>query len=195
MKKHHFNISKREFIDFQNGCEVAFRAIYDQYHLLLYTYVYSTNRSEYLAEEVVQEAFINLFKNRKNLENRRGIYPYLFVSVKRLIIMRFRKEVIRSRYNNYLHLNWTEETESVEEVVHLKELNGFINTCIDELPRRQKEIYTLNKKEGLSYKEIAARLDVSVHTVKNQLISASKNLRIKIKRYYSVLICFFFFFH
>lgn len=66
---------------------------------------------------------------------------------------------------------------SVEEKYNEKESSQFIEKLIKKLPVRQQQVYLLSKQEGLSRNEIAQKLELSPHTVKNHLLEAVKFLR------------------
>jgi len=74
-----------------------------------------------------------------------------------------------------------------------RELREALQNSIDELPLRQKQVYTMNKLEDKSYQEIADDLGLSRSTVKNQIIAATKIIRLKLSKYH--LFIFFCFFH
>ncbi len=177
-------ISKTDFKDFKKGCQAAFKLIFNLYHRILYSYVlgYCKNADE--AEELVQEAFVTLFLQRSKFRSPDGIYPFLFTSVKRLMISSFRKKVVRMKYDEYLKQHWREECEQTENQLDSAELSGVLESVIEALPERQREVYTLNKFEDLSYQDIAALLGVSKNTVKNHLTAASRTVRDKIEKAY-----------
>src|SRR5690606_18426030 len=111
---------------------------------VLFRYVSAFAGEEGEAEELVQEAFVILFSNRRNVTNPEGIYPFLFTTIKRLAISNFRKRIVRAKYKNYLALHWKEDCRQTENQLKASELNVLLSDAIDELPERQKEIYTLN---------------------------------------------------
>ncbi|MCY4780264.1 RNA polymerase sigma-70 factor [Sphingobacterium sp. UT-1RO-CII-1] len=182
-----------EFESFREGCASSFRVIYDSYHQILYRYAQTISNDDFEAEEVVQEVFIAFFNNRNKINEPAGIYPYLFTLTKRLLIMRFRSRVVKARFNKHLEVSWDEGCYSTEEKIIYNDLQEFVDKCVDQLPEKQKEIYKLNKTNGMSYKEIARLTGVSIHTVKNQLIAASKKIKPKIEKYYLTFLLFFFY--
>ena len=75
---------------------------------------------------------------------------------------------------------WTNVQQIINEAelhVAAKEYNQIIQRAIDQLPPQRKLIYQLNKEDGLSYQQIAEELNISRHTVKNQLFSAVQSVR------------------
>ncbi|NGM90421.1 sigma-70 family RNA polymerase sigma factor, partial [Parapusillimonas sp. SGNA-6] len=68
-----------------------------------------------------------------------------------------------------------------------REIWDVLQMSIDELPERQKQVYTMNKLEDKSYQEIADDLGLSRSTVKNQIITATKIIRLKLSKYHLLL--------
>lgn len=69
------------------------------------------------------------------------------------------------------------QTERKIEADHYRHL---LDQYLSKLPDQQRLIFNLSKKEGLSHKKIAAKLNISPHTVRNHLAQAMKNIRSEI---------------
>lgn len=177
-------ISDSDFIEFKKGKHLVFQIIFEAYHKSLYHYVLGFVRKADEAEELVQEAFVNLFVSRSNLRDAAGIYPFLFTVTKRLMISGFRKKMVRMKYEEYFTNHWREDCWQTENHLKARELEVLLDDAIDELPERQKEIYTLSKFDELSYQDIADVLGLSKNTVKNHLIAASRRIKDKIEKAY-----------
>lgn len=192
MKQHHKEISKSDFKAFKDGCSHAFRLVFDCYYDILYRYAFSFSNDDHKAQDIVQESFIKLFKHKKEIASSSGIYPYLFVLMKRLLINNYRQEVVCFKYKEHIGSNWDESCNHTLEQIELNELVIILNESISKLPAKQKQVYQLSKISGLSYKEISYRTGSSINTVKNQLISASKTIRLNLEKYLLVLNLIFF---
>ncbi|PRD48858.1 RNA polymerase sigma factor [Sphingobacterium haloxyli] len=180
-------ISDVEFADFKIGDHKAFRKVFDAYHKSIYNYAYKFSKNHDEAEELVQEVFVSLFINRDKIENPESLYPYLFIITKRITISIFRKKVVKSKFDHHLKYSWKEACESTEHTLDTTELTSIWTSAIERLPEKQREVYALNKINGLSYEEIANKVGVSKYTVKNQLIMASKTVRLIVKSIYFLL--------
>ena len=191
MSKYHESISGKEFTSLQSGCEKAFRAVYDLYHATLYRYAFYILNDRVEAEEIVQEVLIAFFKSRLKINSPEGIYPYLFTLTKRQLITRFRNNVVKAKFRDHLTVQWSERTNNTEEAIRASDLQSLLEGFVNQLPPRQKEIYLLSRQSGLSYKEISQSTGVSVNTVKNQLITASRKIKAKIEKHYFTLFIFF----
>jgi RNA polymerase sigma-70 factor (ECF subfamily) len=63
-----------------------------------------------------------------------------------------------------------------------KEIQLLIKEAVDHLPPKRQLIYKLSREQGLSHKEIADKLAISQHTVKNQLVVAIKSIQEYIRK-------------
>ena len=64
-----------------------------------------------------------------------------------------------------------------DEQVLFNDLERSLNSVIGTLPLQQQKIFRLNHYEGLTHKEIAVKLDLSLRTVENQMYRAQKTIR------------------
>lgn len=192
MYKHRNDITEQELESFKQGCELSFRLIYDRYHQILYRYSLSVAASEFDAEEAVQETFIQFFKNRDKIDTPAGIYPYLFSLTKRFLIIRFRQKVVKAKYNQHLEINWNGATNSTEDIIRERDLHSLLERYVNMLPPKQKQVYQLRREKGLSYDEISIILGISINTVKNHLIAASKKIKPIIEKHYLSCFCILF---
>lgn len=181
-------IKEDEFQLFKVGDEKIFRKIFNMYHQQLYRFAYSFTKCTFEAEEAVQESFIQLFKAVDSINEPFQLYPYLIVVTKRTLIKSFRKKVSQAKYSNYLKQKWSESSNCTQEQIVLNDLNNMVKTAMESLSVKEREAYTMNKLQGLSYDEISNFTGVSRNTIKNQIISASKKIKIKLAKYYLFLL-------
>lgn len=187
-------INEEEFNQFRQGDQKSFRKIFDAYQQLIYKYILSYCKDTAEAEELVQEVFITLFINRLKIDNRAGIYPYLFVVAKRMTISNFKRKIVQSKYIHYLGSSWTEECYDTEKDLEASELLKNLQSIIRRLPARQQEVFYMNRFESLSYEEIAHKTGLSIHTVKNHLVAASKRVKWEVAKIYILLLIIKIFF-
>ena len=137
------------------------------------------------AREVVHQVFIKLWEKRNELDLSTSLKSYLFTSVhnRSLNVIRDRKKFASGEVPDVAG-EW-----DVSAQIESMELEGKIREAIDSLPDKCREIFELNRFEGLKYGEIARQLDISVKTVENQISKALKILREKLGRYLTLLLC------
>ncbi len=136
------------------------------------------------AREVVHQVFINLWEKRSELDLSTSLKSYLFTSVnnRSLNVIRDRKKFSSEEVPERAG-EWDVSTQ-----LEAMELEEKIRAAIDTLPERCREIFELNRFEGLKYSEIATQLDISVKTVENQMTKALKLLREQLGKYLSILL-------
>lgn len=172
------NNSDFELIErLSNNDRKAFEEIFKSYYHELCGFCLKYVRVETTAEEIVQEIFINIWDRRAELSITVSIKAYLYTAV-------------RNRSFNYLKLQLPKEQKKVEvdnigivesdtreDEMILDELKEQVRMAIDQLPTKCRIIFNLSRNSGLTYREIAEELDISVKTVENQIGLALKKLR------------------
>jgi RNA polymerase sigma-70 factor (ECF subfamily) len=172
------DISEKTYLSaLKNDDVTAFDQLFSCYGKRLYHFAYGYLKSKEEAEEVVQEVFLRIWRNRKHLNPDLSFKAYLFKIAYHYILELF--EHI-NRENAHKHKIIEESfvfTDEMNERLNYQMLLQKVEKLIDQLPPRQKEILIKRKKEGVSVKDIAAQLKISPKTVENHLTEALKNLK------------------
>jgi RNA polymerase sigma-70 factor (ECF subfamily) len=136
------------------------------------------------AREVVHQVFINLWEKRNEIDLSTSLKSYLFTAVnnRSLNVIRDRKKFSAEEVPEQV------EEYDVSAVIESMELEEKIRGAIGTLPERCRIIFELNRFDGLSYAEIAKKLDISVKTVENQMTKALKILRERLAKYLTLLL-------
>ncbi|KAA2241299.1 sigma-70 family RNA polymerase sigma factor [Chitinophaga agrisoli] len=175
-------LTQDDLVRFQAGDHLAFSKIFDGYYDLIFQKVFKFCQSKEEAEEITQEAFIQLFIHRHNIQDCEGFFPYLYVTAKRLAISFYRKKIVRQEYQAELKNTYQEHDQPIEAALEGKYLNGILTEVLEELPPQQQMVYRMNKLEGYSYQDIAERAGLSRNTVRNHLSLASKFIRLRLEK-------------
>lgn len=152
----------------------SYNKLFERYYVRLCQYVYSLLLNKDDAEDVVQELFLSLWKNRAKIEIRENASAYLYKMAKHLTLNYIRTN---NRYTSFPEnpeqLNLSYEDNSLETGEFLIALYD----CIGHLPERSRKILLLHRIEGLKQKEISEKLDISVKTIKNQIWISLQKLK------------------
>lgn len=136
-------------------------------------------KDEQLAQDAVQDVFLNLWRNRAKTEIGPGIKSYLFTSTKNKVLEYIRRDKMMEDHSEKVRINELmryDVDDEAEKYVRIEK----INKAVSELPTKCREIFKLSKMNGLSYSEIADHLKISPKTVENQIIRGLKLLREKL---------------
>jgi len=173
----------------------AFDKIYEKYSTRLYLFVNGIIKSQKDSEDIVQEVFFKIWNNRKKINEFLSLQSFLFTIAHNTTISIIRKKINENNYVSYVKsVQNAVELSTGEIELEYKELEDSFNKILDNLPKRQREVYMLSREEELSYKEIAERLGISVNTVENHMVKALKFIRINMKStsFITSLFCAFF---
>ena len=147
-------------------------------HLIPLTAIaYNKTGDREVAEELVQEAFINLYRHKLSLEENTSIKAYLYVILKNKITDYYRLEVMHQRYADYIVNHTSAESMSPLVYVETRELEQILRDAIANLPPKCREVFRLSREQYLSDKEIAAEMGISVKTVEQHKGKALRLLR------------------
>ena len=166
------------------GNELVFSDVYNTYWESLFRYVIRILPDEDDVADIIQETFVTFWELRSRLENVKSIKAYLFVMARNLAFRRFRERLKQGMVVDKLVDFYGETDNSMDQAFHAKELSDLIDAEIEKLPEKMREVFVLSRKEHLSYKEIAERLEISDQTVKKQISNSLKYLRLKIDEEY-----------
>lgn len=135
-------------------------------------------KSEFWAEEVVQEVFMQLWANREKLTVIEAPAAYLFrITANRSLDRLRRQELeVKMQYvvNKALHRDTVNFQQNSYDIEYLESL---VTEAVRQLPEQGKLIFELQRKEGLSYQEIADQLGISKNTVRNHMVKTLHFIR------------------
>jgi RNA polymerase sigma-70 factor (ECF subfamily) len=155
----------------------AFRLLYNRYSKKIYFFSIKYLGNNVEAEELVQSVFINVWENRESLDATNSVKSYIYKAAVNYIYNYLKKRTIHARYiESQMHRDEVHNNHTDDQVL-FNDLERSLNSVIGTLPSQQQKIFQLNHNEGLTHKEIAMRLDLSVRTVENQMYRAQKTIR------------------
>jgi RNA polymerase sigma-70 factor (family 1) len=152
------------------GDEGAFRQIFHYYNQKIFPVVVALVRSEPDAREIIQEVFIKYWLNRASLPGMVNPGGWLYT-----VACNVAYDYLRSKATYQVKLRelpTMDVDRGLEEQLDAKYTKALIDEAVAHLPRRRRQVFQMARLEGYSRKEIAEKLDISEHTVRNQLVEA-----------------------
>ncbi len=163
--------------------EKVFQQLFEKEYEGLCRYAYTYLHDEHAAEDVVQETFVKIWEGKRHLLEDGSIRFYLFTAVRNNSISYLRKaKTAATTYTDTTPEPDPEPSLSASQLQNIEEGNARqIAAALNKLPPKCREVFLLVKWQGLSYKDTAATLGLSVKTVENQMgkaIKIFKNVRL-----------------
>jgi RNA polymerase sigma-70 factor (ECF subfamily) len=155
----------------------AYRALYDTLHRELFYFSYSIIKSREVAEEIVSDVFIKLWRIRNELLAIENLTVFLYTIAKNLSINHITRNYKYPKVSlDAIEVENISSFDNAEELFISAELARRIQLAIHTLPSQCKIIFQLVRESGLKHKEVASILNISEFTVRNQLVIAAKKI-------------------
>ena len=169
--------------------DLFLKYLFDKYYLelckLSFKYVGRTD----IAEDIVQDVFINIWNKRNTLNYTGNIKPCFIKSVINASINYIQSKYARQNFVDESSAISNKSAYNQHDDIVGRELNHLIMDAIEQLPDKCRIIFSLSRFSGLSYKEIAEQLGLSIKTVEAQISIALKRVHEFLTKYgYFVLI-------
>lgn len=159
----------------RDGDHKAFEAVFVNYYNKTKTFIYGYIKSEFEAEELADDIFVNLWVNHKSIDISKSFNSYLFTIARNAAL-----DFLKHKYVHDAYLDSVQNLEyssTSEEDLIAKELGLLVDDVVDKMPQQRKRIYILSRNEGLSNTEIADQLNTTKRNVESQLSLALKEIR------------------
>jgi len=164
----------------KEGDQLAFTEIYNRHWKLIYAHVYKMLRDEDDAKDIVQEVFGNLWIKAASIKSNLNIAGLLYTAARNKVFDLIEKNKVRSDYIGEIASFVSDPLNEKVDAIDEKRIMEILEREIQKLPPKMKEIFELSRKDDLSHKEIAARLNISEQTVKKQVQNALKLIKPKL---------------
>jgi RNA polymerase sigma-70 factor, ECF subfamily len=169
-----------------------FETLFRNYYSSLCSYANQFLKDIDASEEVVQEVMFRIWTKRESLVIDTSMKSYLFRAVRNGCFNVLKHTKVREEYRSWREQQGNDSHLSKEDEMIASELEQKIREAIDRLPMERRKVFIMSRYDGLTYGQIAEKLNISVKTVENQMGKALKTLREELSDYlpWIVLFCF-----
>jgi RNA polymerase sigma-70 factor (ECF subfamily) len=159
------------------GNQVAFKTIFDYYHARIFFFSKKYLRSDYLAEEAVQDIFLRIWEKREELLTVENFEAWLLQLSRNYLLNILKKASTENKIKE--KIGKTIQTTTSYEDDHLieKERSDTLFKVMASLPAQRKEVFRLCRIEEKSYDEVAQMMGISKSTVNDHMVKAMKHLK------------------
>ena len=185
-----------------NDDRKSFDELFRRYYPVMVSYARLFLDRE-LAQDVVQDVFLSVWKNRKKLDPSKSIHQYLLKSVfnRSCNYLKVLKRSCGLADKAALTIDemgcsyYNPDTNSIIQNLYQEDMRERLNEALGKLSPKCREVFSLSYLDDLSNKQIAEQLGISVRTVESHLYAALKQLRLSLSTPQAILLFSLIFFH
>lgn len=164
----------------RNGDVAAFEAIFRAYHPRLCSFALRYVNDPHIAQDVVQDLFLNLWQKRRRLEVRTSLRAYLFAALRNRLLNKSASLKVEQKWFQQGELEGLAIADAAplsDTLLATGDTTTIVRAAVDSLPPGCRAVVRLRFEEDMSYAEIADALGIAPKTVENHLARARKLLR------------------
>jgi RNA polymerase sigma-70 factor (ECF subfamily) len=159
----------------RSGDSNAFSYLFEKYYQPLVRFAGRFLRDYQLADQIVQNVFVDLWVKREQLEIRSSFKSYLYQMTRNQALNHMKKEAKTVSLEKVSNI--PDKTEkNPDNILVEKEFYSAVHKAIEKLPPKCRQIYVMKRYDRLTTEEVGRILNISVNTVKTQMKRALKSL-------------------
>lgn len=175
-------ISDRDLVSLLNASDHnAYTEIYNRYFRLIYIHACKKLQDKEQAKDVVHDVFAYLWFKRERISQVNDLAAYLFTATRNKIFDLFAHEKVEQKHYDALQSFYSKNSAyPTDQQARERDFKAYIDKQIANLPPKMRQVFELSRKDQLSYKEIAERLETTENNVSKQVNNAVRILRTKL---------------
>ena len=172
----------------------ALEELFNYYYPRLYNFSKSFLKLEEGIDDILQDVFIKIWNNRTTIHNSATFNPFIFTITRNLLLNELRKRLNNQKLKDKVQKLAVAEEFNTFEKIEYSELREIVDEIIQKLPDKQKQVFILSRNQGLSYKEISEKLNISVKTVEYHIAQSTSSIKSKLKQLGVISLLYFYLF-
>ncbi len=172
----HIDVAKLS-VAIRGSDEVAFRCYYERTILYIVNKIQKLTGDRDEAWDIAQDTFVKLWELREQIEPDRSLDGFVMAMATNAAHDAGRKKQVSARYCEEQVFTQTDEVQAADAQIIRRETQRKIDDIVAAMPPQRRKVYLLSREEGLTYNEIAERLNISYATVNRHMSIALKALR------------------
>ncbi|NQX53054.1 RNA polymerase sigma-70 factor [Pedobacter panaciterrae] len=166
----------------------AYDQLFERYFGKLYQFSLNYVKNSAVAEELVMDLMFNIWKKRMDLEVTGEFSAYLFTAMKNVMFNHLRKKELLTADISFLPEQAATVSHSADHRLQYKELEQVYQLKLSQLSPQRRKIFKLSREEQMTYPQIAESMNLSVNTIKTQMLVSLKYLRESLKEHIDITI-------
>ncbi len=188
-----FNLEK-VIREMGQGNKAALDLLFKHYYPKLYGFSKGFLKIEDDIDDILQEVFIKLWINREKIRGSDTFNAYIFTITKNLLINYLQAKLKKETFKANLYQKALAEEYLTDNLAEYNEIKDCVDSTISKLPPKRQQIFSLSRKGGLSNKEIAKKMDISIKTVEDHITHSIKYIKEELKKSGFLYLLYFYLF-
>jgi RNA polymerase sigma-70 factor, ECF subfamily len=177
-----------------NDDKTALEELFNYFYPRLYNFSRAFLKLEEGIDDILQEVFLKIWVNRRNIRSADTFNSYIFTITRNLLLNELRSRLNEQKTRDKIFKLSVAEEFLLSEQIEYQEMKEKVDQMVATLPERQREVFLLSRKEGLSYKEIATKLNIAEKTVEYHISQAIGVIKKKMRDLGLLGMLYFYFF-
>ncbi|MEQ1876011.1 MAG: RNA polymerase sigma factor [Bdellovibrionia bacterium] len=161
----------------KNGDQAAFRELYEAHKEAIMSFVYQMVRNSNLAEELTQEVFLRVYRDRQKYEATAGFRTYVFTIARNLCLDHLRSPKSKEEFLEDYQIEAIEGDSEADQALLQRTDRSQIEECLEKLKPEQKECLLHRTVSEMSYEEIGQVTGLSLPAVKTHIFRGKEALK------------------
>lgn len=183
MKEEHYLL-----VELKRGNKEAFSILFQRYYKDLVLFGGNFLRDKVRCEDIVQSVFLRLWADKEELKIETSLKSFLLKSVRNGCLDELRHRQVVREHESYSEIFGDLDDLDTEQYILFSDLQTHLNDALIKLPEVCREAFEMNRFEGLKYKEIAQKLEVSERTIEVRIGKAIGLLRFYLKEFFITIL-------
>jgi RNA polymerase sigma-70 factor (ECF subfamily) len=172
----------------------SFQKLFEFYSVPLFKFAIGYLKSREITEDLVQEVFLKIWDNRRNIKTNTSFQSYLFTIALNAVRKYFNKLSQQNDYKHQIVIELSNNNYDLDKNLDYESLLDKLDEFITKMPEKRREVFIKKKYEEKSLKEIAEELSITTKTVEYHITEAMKNLKTEFEKLNLNGILFFYLF-
>ncbi len=156
-----------------------FEEVFDLYYKQVRNFLYYKTSNSELSEDVAQDAFVKLWETREKID-KSSLKAYVFTIANNLMINKLKREQLKYKFLNYVEER--NDNQTPQYLMEMQEFDEKLQEVLAKIPDGAREVFLMNRIDGLKYREIADILGLSMKAVEKRMSRALAILRDELDR-------------
>jgi len=168
--------------ELRKGSKSAFTQLYRNYSVPLYYNIFALVKDKHVAEELVQDVFFKIWKQKGKINIEKSFSAYLFVMSRNRVFDFFRQVTRDQELYTRIKAAASEHYDHIEQALFARENADLLRKAIATLSPQRRWAFELCKIEGLTYRQASEEMGVSLSTLKDHMVNALEAIRLYISK-------------